>query len=802
MKQMFFVWKANRSRRRGAMAVVVVLLGLVGGVAIASVAGARRTASAFDAYQADVRFSHVAVNTFIPDLERVEAIAALPGVETSATYLGLSGFPVVDGKVVEDFRFTGVFGSLDGRFFTQDRATVVAGRLPRLDATDEIALTRVQARFMKAGVGDTVTYLYKDNQTNEELARTRYEVVGIVRLPPVLVDEYDIIEGAILPPAATRDRLDAFYYAWQGIRLTDGLDGIKPFLRLLETHPVVSKLPPVIQRNDETQAKVQRAVRPQALALGLFGLAAATAAIALAAQAAARTVNRWSADAAVLGALGLTRRQIALAAATDAVIAVMGGLALAFVIAVGLSPLAPVGAVRALAPDTGVHVDAAALPLGLLVLGLPLLSMCLWFGRRLTATTRRPPPQRPPSVVSAAARTNMPLPVVLGMSLASPSGRGRDNVPVRATMVGTTVAMVATVAALVFAASLGDLSSHPRRYGWNWDYLLLEEAGYGSFDPPAVTKLLEAEKDVTGWSLLDFEQMSVDGVAVPVIGLDRRAGAVEPPTVAGRPVAGSREIALGATTLARIGKKVGDTVKLVSGERSEEFHVVGAVTFPAVGVGGADHTSLGRGALITFDAVTKLTTPGVGCMDSEEASCPSAIAFDVSPGADGDAIAERIAMAASGDSPGTTYAQPLTRPADIRNYEEMSTLPVALASLLGGAAIVALIVTTLASVRSRRRDLAILKALGATGGLLRRSVAAQAVTIAAAACAIGIPLGIAAGRLSWIRFAEVVGVVPVSAVPLATAGVAILTLGACALLAMVPASLAARTTAAHQLRSE
>lgn len=799
---MFFLWRANRSRSRGAMLVVVVMLGLVGGVAIASVAGARRTASTFDAYQGDVRFSHVAVNTFIPDLERVEAIAALPGVESSATYLGLSGFPLVDGKVVEDFRYTGVFGSLDGRFFTQDRATVVEGRLPRLDATDEIAFTPVQARFMKAAFGDTVTYVYRDNETQEELARTRYEVVGIVRLPPVLVDEYDIIEGAILPPAATKERLDAFYYAWQGIRLTDGLRGLDGFLRQLETDPVVSQLPAVVQRNDETRAKVQRAVRPQAMALGLFGVTAALAAIALAAQAAARIVNRWSADAAVFRALGLTRRQVTVAAAADAVIAVMGGLAVAFAVAVALSPLAPVGAVRALAPETGVHVDAAALPLGLVVLGLPLLSMCLWFGRRLTATTRRPPPQRLPSAVSAAARANMPLPVVVGMSLASPSGRGRDNVPVRTTMVGTTVAMAATVAALVFAASLGDLASHPRRYGWNWDQLLLEEAGYGSVDPAAMAKLMDAEEDVTGWSLLAFDQMSVEGVGVPVIGLDRRAGAVEPPTVAGRPLGGPGEIALGVTTLSRIGKKVGDTVKVVGSERTEEFHVVGAVTFPAIGVGGADHTSLGRGALVTFDTLSRLKTPGVECMEIQESTCPSAIAFDVAPGANGDEIGERVAMAASGDSPGTTYAQPLTRPADIRNYEEMSTLPVALASLLGGAAIVALIVTTLASVRARRRDLGILKALGATGGLLRRSVAAQALTVAAGACLIGVPVGIAAGRVSWIRFAEVVGVVPVPSVPLATAAVAVSALGACALLAMIPASLAARTTAAHQLRSE
>jgi len=83
-----------------------------------------------------VPLSHVAVNTVIVDLERIKATAALPGVESSATYQGLNGFPVVDDVVMEDFRYTGLFGSLDGRFFGQDRATVVNGRLPDIDATD------------------------------------------------------------------------------------------------------------------------------------------------------------------------------------------------------------------------------------------------------------------------------------------------------------------------------------------------------------------------------------------------------------------------------------------------------------------------------------------------------------------------------------------------------------------------------------------------------------------------------------------------------------------------------------------
>ena len=65
----------------------------------------------------------------------------LPIVESSATYLGLAAFPVVNDKIVTEYRVTGVFGSLDGRFFDRDIATVVHGRLPRLDSTTEVALS-------------------------------------------------------------------------------------------------------------------------------------------------------------------------------------------------------------------------------------------------------------------------------------------------------------------------------------------------------------------------------------------------------------------------------------------------------------------------------------------------------------------------------------------------------------------------------------------------------------------------------------------------------------------------------------
>ncbi len=109
-----FIWRANRRGKLRAILGVALVIGLIGGVALASLAGARRTASTFAAYERQNRLSHVAVNTFVPDLDRVRALAELPGVETSATWLGLDGYPVFDGEVIRDFRYTGVFGSYDG----------------------------------------------------------------------------------------------------------------------------------------------------------------------------------------------------------------------------------------------------------------------------------------------------------------------------------------------------------------------------------------------------------------------------------------------------------------------------------------------------------------------------------------------------------------------------------------------------------------------------------------------------------------------------------------------------------------
>jgi ABC-type antimicrobial peptide transport system permease subunit len=119
------------------------------------------------------------------------------------------------------------------------------------------------------------------------------------------------------------------------------------------------------------------------------------------------------------------------------------------------------------------------------------------------------------------------------------------------------------------------------------------------------------------------------------------------------------------------------------------------------------------------------------------------------------------------------------------------------------AAVLSLALTVLASVRRRRRELALLKTLGMTRRQLRAIVAWQTTFTLLIAVALGVPLGIAGGRLAWQAFAGSLGAVPVTAVPglLLAAGAVMLVIAGNVLTA-APAAVAASTDPAAALRAE
>jgi hypothetical protein len=327
--------------------LVAILCGVLGAVSLAALASARRTESAYGRYLHDINASDVEVNVPSPDTSLDKRVAALPGVTSSAAWLGLDANPVVHGNVDPSFQTDGFAGSVDGEYFTHDTMTVLAGHLPPLDSTNEVALTTSVARLFGVGVGGRVTYQF-ENSLASNFAPTgerTYRVAAIIELPPALVDQFDQVAQGVLPPAATAaaQRLPgAVAISWVGVRVAGGSAGVPAFQATVARFGarVGNGYTFAVRRLDTVHEQVQEAIRPQAVAVAVavLGALAALALLVLVAQALAQQLDRAAAQASALRAMGLTRRENAVACGAGGAVSIVAGLMLAVVGAVLLSP--------------------------------------------------------------------------------------------------------------------------------------------------------------------------------------------------------------------------------------------------------------------------------------------------------------------------------------------------------------------------------------------------------------------------------------------------------------------------------
>ena len=335
--------------------------------------------------------------------------------------------------------------------------------------------------------------------------------------------------------------------------------------------------------------------------------------------------------------------------------------------------------------------------------------------------------------------------------------------------------------------------------------LRLLMAGGGAGDLPAAQSatLLDHDPSVAAWSGYWFGNLQIDGRTVPVLGGSPGA-AVAPPILTGHGFDGPGQIVLGPGTLAQLHEAVGDTVSVRYGTtKPTTLRIVGTATMPAVGVGGVTgHPSMGTGAVVPY----QLLPASVRNQFDLSPSGPNAAFVRLKPGVDTkaalrslDRIAAKVSLPTN--YPSVVYA--VQRPAEIVNYKSMGATPLALGLGLTAGAVTALGLTLVASVRRRRRSMAMLRALGFTGRQLAASVAWQSSVAVVIGLVIGVPLGIVLGRFLWDLFADNIYVVPsptVSALTIAAIAVGALVLGN--LVAAVPGRIAARTPAALLLRAE
>jgi ABC-type lipoprotein release transport system permease subunit len=401
--------------------------------------------------------------------------------------------------------------------------------------------------------------------------RFSLRVVAVQRLPADLSLTTSSEGGLVLlTPAfyrAYRDQV-AHFPAEPHVRLRGGQADLAGFTaaarRLAGNWPEVNTTPLATFTTG-----VEQVTRTEAVALVLFAALAALAALVVVGQTLARELLLAAADHDTLQALGLSRPQrFAVTMLPVGLVGAAGGLVGAG-LAILASPLTPIGVARRAEPDPGLVLHLAGVGAGIaatLVLVLAWAAVPAWRlarGRVEAPGAAGRAGGASSALAAGAARAGLPPTSVAGLRMALEQGQGPTSVPVRATLAGVAAGILALAAALTFTASLDRLLGTPSLYGWNFDAIVgsWELPDPASRQPPELT----ANPNVGAFSAVYFYPAVVDGAEVTVAGVDTAHGRVFPTTVAGREPSGPDEIALGTRTLRRLGRDVGQTVRVTAG---------------------------------------------------------------------------------------------------------------------------------------------------------------------------------------------------------------------------------------------
>jgi ABC-type lipoprotein release transport system permease subunit len=825
MAAVWYRFRAELRTRWQSMIVLALLVGVAGGVALAALAGARRTDSAFSRLYANTKMWDILVN---PDMGtdsvlRPSAVERLPMVASAAKANGIGLFPS-NARTVSDLDRFGTVIASDGRsYYRLGRPKVEQGRLPDPRRSDEVLINPVLAAREHLGVGDRIHAVALTRagferlssgavSIEEGLAAPRRAEIGpfvTLRVAGIGVNPEEIVvdEGfadpaiALSPAFLARHREVGVPFWGEVVRLRRGAADIPAFRKAVEALAPDEAI--AFQTLPVTAVKADRAVRPSVGALTIFAIVVVLTGLLVVGQAFTRQIFLESVDAPSLRALGVTRAQLfATAMVRVACVACIGAL-LAVFLAIAFSPLTPIGVARTAEPNPGVRVDGVLLALGALtviVAVLALAALPAWHYARTRAGLERDTLTTRPSRISRGLLgAGASVSLGAGIRMALEPGRGRTAVPVRTTIISALLAIATVTGALVFAASLDHLVSTPRLYGWNWGVRMSIDSSThgGNTAKQDVARLLNSSRSVQAWSTVTLSDVVLGGRSIPALGIDPSRGRVAPSLVSGRVPKRANEIALGARTLRALGVNVGDTVaaRLQSGG-AESLRVVGRVVLPGFGTyPGSDKTALGEGAVVTNRALQRL--------GPDFNRHPFLVEFRA--GADRQPVIERarrITATTTGD-PEAFSVHGVQRPSDIVAYDRVRTTPIVLAGVLALLAAATVAHALVTAVRRRRRDLALFKTLGFTRAQVLATVAWQATTVGVLALIVGIPLGIVLGRWGWNALADNLGtvaepVVPALAVSLVIPAVLVLV----NLIAFVPGRIAARIRPAVVLRSE
>ncbi|MEO6124136.1 MAG: FtsX-like permease family protein [Ilumatobacteraceae bacterium] len=785
------LWSRTDSRsRRWSLIVLAILCGVTAGLAFAAFDGASRTGSALDRLEARSNASDAVV--FSSQVESAQPdwtkLSQRPEVRQIARW-GLV-FGLVDG-----FGDGGgvLFVPTDDVFMQQvDRPVVVEGRMFDPDEPTEMIITDDDQDGVGWSLGDVIHFDAFGTPLDAAPVPIDLTIVGVVHTSLA----YEFTGGAFISPAFVRaygDRVGIYENAM--ISLRNGSADVAALRRDASTD--VGTGVPVLDLQ-VTARRVTATTDVEQAMLMLLGAVIAIAAVTFVGQALARSAAAIATDAPTLRALGMTRRQLTLAAVRPhlPVAALASGLSV--VTAAVASRWFPVGLAAEVDPDRGIQI--AALPALAMAAAVALLvvagvGMAGWLavGPNAEMITRRQ---------SLVSRLGLGRHVTIGVGVRMALERGPAAVrgSSRSALIGAVAAVAGIVAIMTLDQGLTDSLRNPAVAGVAWDATVAPAQSDIEGRPPSRAELdaILSQPGLSAIGSIGRLVSNIDDVGVPtftVFTLDptsRSTRTVELVTLTGHPPRADDEITLGPSTARDLGVEIGDSVELA--DRSPAT-VVGLGLFPA-----DVHAQFDEGAAVSNARYDSLTTAS-GAAESPDHLGPGfliAVRFGDRAGLDKQISALNQALGSTG-----LEAVSVEQPLELTNLHHMQRLPLVLAvflTILGAAAVGHALFS---SVRHRRRDFAVMRALGVTRGGSRMVLAAQGSTVAVVGILFGVPIGLIAGRSGWRAITDRVPLIYRSPVALvAIMVIAPLVLVAANALAVIPGRRAARIDPALVLRSE
>lgn len=754
-------------RQARTMLLLTLLVAVVAGTVLTAVAGARRTRTAPDRYFAQYGATELYVGG---DLELFDQLREVEGVEAVSTFELVAAMPVV-AHPDEFFPLVAPRDDLLGQAIM--RGPIVEGRAPDPRAPLEVAVGERTARRLDVSVGSPLelatftpsgaeAIFTETGSAEPDGPPVTLHVVGIERQPGDLGGRETDVPFTILTPAfaAAHDGVigDIGLGALVDVAGGHSVADVTAAFRALGVEDIDSTL-----SADHLRGMIDPVMTSLATALATFAAVLAVAGVVAFAQVAGRSTAGAAADDGALAALGCPERDRFLRMVAAPAVAVVLGSGVGALASVLASPLHPIGLARRVDPDLGFQVDGLVVlagTTGIVVVGLAIVAGVAGLALRRAGTGVGP--TAPGRAAVAAADLGAPVPVVAGLGFAAVRRSGSAGA-VRAAMTGTVVGVMGVLAALVVGASMDRLLSTPSLYGWGWDVVV---AGADRFhlDDDELGERLAAAPGVAGADEMIFNlAVDVDGQPVFAVVHEPRGNGISPVVVRGRGPATATEIALGGDTAWSLGVGIGDQVR-VNLRQAADATVVGVVALPVTSDGGTSAS----GAVVTQAGADALGFSG-SC--SSDATCYRGWVVRFADGADPADLARHASL----DQAGAAVYFP-TPPGEVEQLQSVEHLPWVLAGFLALLAVVALLHAAAATVRRRRRDLAILRTLGCTARQLRAIVSVQVVALTSGGAVLGALLGVVGGRQVWqlvvdrmsLPFAAEVPLLAVVLVPVAT----------------------------------